>query len=191
VRPTLLGAAVVLGVLLRLALYTGDDEPEAVGGPVEAAAAGPTRSCGEGVQGRLAPNWRRLGTVVAGPLAWPYLGESYRTQPASTFASRKGRYQGQKALAVVDPGAVVRIVVPDSERGRLSLLYGSGSSEDGTNWYAVSEGTMSVTLRACRDRETQFAGGFVVAGPHCAAIDVHVRGRREPLHRLLPFGEPC
>jgi hypothetical protein len=151
----------------------------------------PKRGCDSAVFGTLASDWRQHATI-AGPLAW--LGISgYAADPPATFAVQDGRYLFKKALAVVERGALVKIVVPESERPRLSLFYSaSGTRPD--NLYAIAEGKASWALRACEDTETQFNGGFIVGGAQCAALDVFVKGKSQPIRVFIPFGtgkRPC
>jgi len=150
----------------------------------------PIRGCESAVFGTLASNWRQYATI-AGPLAW--LGISgYATDPPPTFAIQNGRYLFKKALAVVERGALVKIVVPESEWTRLSLSYGVSGRPD--NLYKISEGKSTWALRACEDTETQFNGGFIVGGAQCAALDVFVEGKNQPIRVFIPFGtgkRPC
>lgn len=172
-----------------------DDESTAQVRPAGAATfGGPARRCADRVEGELTRDWRRHpDTVTAGPLAWPYLRETYVKQPRSLFAAKQGRYQGQKALLVVDAGAVVNVAV--QARPRASLLYDPAVFND-ANLYRLSDGSKSFTFRACPDEETRFNGGFVVAGVQCLRVDVSWRTpsgvRSAPA--FLPFGtgdEPC
>jgi len=39
--------------------------------------------------------------------------------------------------------------------------------------------------------DTQFNGGFVVAGARCAHFDVRIDGRTEPFRLDVPFGAAC
>ena len=80
----------------------------------------------------------------------------------------------------------MKIVVPEPERDRLSLSYGLSGRSD--NLYALRDGKPTWALRACKDAETQFNGGFIVAGPQCAGLDVYVEGRSTPIRVMIPFG---
>jgi len=53
----------------------------------------------------------------------------------------------------------------------------------------VADGDRAVTFHSCRgsDYPTQFNGGFVVAGPRCAKLNVVASGR-EPTTLILSFG---
>jgi hypothetical protein len=156
-------------------LLTGD------GAPTDT----PIRECDSAVFGTLGSNWRENATR-AGPLSW--LGVSgYATDPPATFAEREGHYLFKKALAVVEPGALVKVEVPENERDRLSLYYSaSGTRPD--NLYEIGEGKPTWAFRACEERPTQFNGGFIVGGAQCAALDVFMEGEWKPVHVFLPFG---
>jgi hypothetical protein len=101
-------------------------------------------------------------------------------------AGRENRYEPDKVLALVRSGAVVTLEVPDDQRD-LSLLY------DPERWggrsFRVADGDRAVTFHSCRgsDYPTQFNGGFVVAGPRCAKLNVVASGR-EPTTLILSFG---
>jgi hypothetical protein len=148
----------------------------------------PIRGCDTAVFGTLGSDWRRHAVVV-GPLAW--LGtEGYASEPARHFRDRGGgRYLFQKALIVLEPRALVTVVVPVGERGRLALAYGGSSPAD--NLFELSEGEPRWSFRACADAETQFNGGFVVAGAQCAVLDISVQGRAEPMQASIGFGRQC
>jgi hypothetical protein len=172
----------------------GDDESKVPTRPAGAAVfGGPARGCADRVEGELRRGWRREGTVAAGPIAWPYVRATYAEQPRSLFAARRGRYRGQKALAVVDAAAAVNVKV--GARSPASVLYDPALFND-SNLYRLGDGAKSFTFRACSDEETQFNGGFVVARAQCLLIDVSWRapsGLRSG-RAFLPFGtgvEPC
>jgi hypothetical protein len=137
------------------------------------------------VFGSLAPNWRDTA-IVAGPLGWPGIA-GYATEPAANFRERKdSRFLFQKALAVVEAGALVKMEVPESERDRLSLAYSGSGRPD--NLYKLEEGKPTWALRACEDTRTEFNGGFIVAGAQCAHLNVYVEGRGAPIRVTIPFG---
>ena len=110
----------------------------------------------------------------------------FASQPADAFSGRNGRYFLQKALAVVEAGALVKMEVPESARDRLALSYGLSGRSD--NLYALADGHPTWALRACDDTETQFNGGFIVAGAQCAPLDVFVEGQSAPIRVTLSFG---
>jgi hypothetical protein len=191
VRYALASLCVVVGSVVSSACDSGDSgQGGQDNGTVLLTGEGvpldtPIRECGSAVFGTLAPDWREHA-AIAGPLAW--LGVSgYARDSAATFAVQDGRYFFKKALAVVERGALVKIVVPESERTRLALFYSaSGTRPD--NLYKVSEGESTWALRACEDTETQFNGGFIVGGAQCAALDVFLEGKNRPIRVFIPFG---
>jgi hypothetical protein len=172
---------------------------------VHSTASIPARSvvvgCADSVYGQLAPDWRspKRGTVVAGPIAWPYLRAN--RSAASTFAPDRGLAPGEKALAVVDVGSSIIVSIPRRERARLSLDYTNLSPRsvrgDQRALFRVSDGASSVTFRPCTRAEsmdrktTQFAGGFIVKGAQCAEIDIRVTGTMDRFRRYIPFGVPA
>jgi hypothetical protein len=191
VRYALASLCVVVGSVVSSACDSGDSgQGGQDNGTVLLTGEGvpldtPIRECDSAVFGTLAPDWREHATI-AGPLAWVGIS-GYRSDPPATFAVQDGRYIFKKALAVVERGALVKIVVPESERTRLSLFY-SASGTKADNLYEISEGKSTWALRACKETETQFNGGFIVGGAQCAALDVFVEGRSQPIRVFIPFG---
>jgi hypothetical protein len=157
-----------------------------------ATSIGP-RTCASSVSGDLGKDWRkRPGTIVVGPIAFPDLFAPSRTSPASLFAPVHGRYLAQKVLLVVNAKITVRLVIPASELMRLRLLYdpGAWNRADVRGRYRLTTGTAAAIFKAC-PTETQFNGGFLVAGRQCARVLVYVGRRGQPLAARLPFGRPC
>ena len=151
------------------------------------------RGCKTAVYGQLARRWRFSPlTVRVGAVSFLY-GRSYRSVPARELrGSGSGaarRYWSQKVLAVVDRGAITTVVIPERERGQVSLQYESSVPEPP---YRISQGTTAVKFEACPYAATQFNGGFIVARPRCVQIDVH---QNRQLNRAwIPFGtgqQPC
>jgi hypothetical protein len=153
------------------------------------------RSRAEG--GRLVA--RRGRDTVIGPLAFPYLAESYReaARPDSRRSAPPGDFNAHpvKALALVRSGTRVTLSVPPVQRSWMQLLYHPS---------AVWRGSLRVTLQACRRqhsragrrtecgwrpytacrwRNTQFNGAIYVdfdRAPHrgrCARLVVHIGGK--------------
>jgi hypothetical protein len=145
--------------------------------------------CAQTVYGQLGANWRsaRAGTVVVGPIAWPYL----RLEVNQVAI---GRSHFVKALVVVNPGRAVTLSIPisspTSERSRVSLDYTNISPR---SRFYVSQGANSVTFKPCASPagQRQFAGGFIVAGPQCAAVNVHAAGSSTSFLRFIPLGRSC
>jgi hypothetical protein len=175
-----------------------------VGAAFAAACSGPdsgeragerrfVRSCDSAVGGTLPRDWQR-SSAVAGPLTLFFFGEvreNGRVSLASPsrfdpVAGSEDRYEPDKVLALVRSGAVVTLEVPEDQRD-VSLLY------DPERWggrsFRVADGDRAVTFHSCKgsDDPTQFNGGFVVAGPRCANLNVVPSGR-EPIPIVLSFG---
>jgi len=163
------------------------------GGPLKAPTAKTLRGCRTAVYGDIDPRARSEATV-AGPLELLAGSEADRLEPDGVA----------KVLAVLRAGETVTLAVPESERGRLSLLYDMGGPGP-RRPLRLSDGVSVVRFSACARgivagtrvkgaSESQFNGGFFVRGAHCAPIEVWVEGREEPLRRWLPFGtggRPC
>jgi hypothetical protein len=181
-------------VAVSLILAAGGDESTPGDGGDAALAAEPepetVRPCKTAVFGELRPGWRKRA-VVAGPLALLFYPERRPKHFRPDVAV--------KAIAVVDAGASVTLAVPEAERQRISLLYGTGPGPHRD--FRLSDGTSSVRFSACSrsgaelpgpggypSRETQFNGGFFVRDAHCAAIEVWIEGRTSPIRRWVPFG---
>ena len=186
-----IAVALALSALVAVAAITlaaGGDESTSPDGGDAAAAAEPepeaVRGCRTAVYGELNPGWRRRA-VVAGPLALLF----YRERRPEHFRPDADI----KAIAVVRAGATVTLAVPEVERERVSLLYDFGGPRINRD-LRLSDGTSSVRFIDCASdteypgRQTQFNGGFFVRDAHCAAIEVWVEGRTDPIRRWLPFG---
>jgi hypothetical protein len=201
-RPSALAAA---GLVVALAACTAEAPAgRAVGStaapsPTTAAPTRPpgpagafVRTCESSVYGDLGDGWREQ-SVVVGPLAFVALRYAAR-QPAVDFRRRGGRYQGLKALAVVKAGATVTLTVPAAERRHLSLLYDPGAWKE-DNRYRIADGDTAVTFQSCPPAQTplgadgtQFNGGFLVAGPRCATLEVSTPQWRAPRRVTVSFG---
>jgi hypothetical protein len=195
-RVALLAFALVSAAVFSLFACGNDSTQPAQSGPLKAPEAETLRGCRTAVYGDLDPKARREATV-AGPLE---LLAGYETdRPARAFEPDGVA----KVLAVLRAGEAVTLAVPGSEHARLSLLYDFGPGP--RRPLRFSDGVSAVRFRACAKgivagtrvkgaSESQFNGGFFVRGAHCAAIDVWVEGREEPIRRWLPFGvgdRPC
>ena len=160
--------------------------------PPAASAGAFVRTCESSVYGDLGGGWRAQ-SVVAGPLTFVALRYA-ATQPAADFRPRGGRYQGLKALAVVAAGATVTLTVPAAERRHLSLLY-DPDAWDEVGGYRIADGDTAVTFQSCPPAQlpsgavgTQFNGGFLVAGPRCATLEVATPAWRTPRRVTVSFG---
>jgi hypothetical protein len=145
--------------------------------------------------------WRRR-PIRAGPLG--LVAREYARSAESDFAhvpGRPRRFDAQKLLVVVQAGRTATLAVPWRERKDIALPY------DPSKWnrpssvgYGLADGDRAATFKACAEAHlawsggvvgkwTEFNGAVVVAGARCAALDVGVPGRVEPLRRVLSFGK--
>ena len=159
-----------------------------------------TLGCAEATEGPESAGW--LGsskvTLFGGPVAWPELRYFASHVPKSSYQARRGLVQGVKALIAISLGHVVRVVIPTAERSRLSMDYTfipTRAILDGYGYFRVSDGASQVTFHSCspdshHDRQTAFAGAFLVAGPQCARVDIYTSTSSQPLLRQIPFGVP-
>lgn len=151
------------------------------------------RRCGSAQGGRLDPDWRR-DAVTVGLISF-YAFEPFPMSGRPFQPVRPGYYRPFKVLALVKTGAVVTVVVPESERQYVSLVYDQKVRPAvPRTGMRVRDGHYSVVFRACRgvDQEnTQFGGGFVVAGPRCSRLEVSVAGEDGSRDVRLPFGRSC
>jgi hypothetical protein len=152
------------------------------------------RTCDSAVGGTLPRDYER-SSAVAGPLTLFFFGQARANGrvslvPRSQFEPVAGTddlFEPFKVLAVVRPGAVVALEVPDDEP-HVSLLYDPAKLAGAP--FRVEDGDRAVTFHACANagEPTQFNGGFVVAGARCANLDV-ISGGRAPVPIVLSFGE--
>jgi hypothetical protein len=161
-----------------------------------------TVACQNSVYGQMASGWRSPanGTLIAGPLAWPYLRDIATDSGAAfphpaSYAPYHGLAPSVKALVLVNAGTTVRVSIPANERTRLSLDYTYIPTLRAMNngvYLRVADGASQVTFRACARGPgvgpTQFAGGIIVAGAQCARIDIYTSPSKRPLVRQIPFG---
>lgn len=140
--------------------------------------------CGRTISGQLPSGWRRrsAGAVVAGPIAWYAV-----RQNANHVAISRSHFV--EAIAVVDPQRSVTVSIPPAEQGRLSLDYTSVSPR---RRFHLSQGAGSVTFKPCSGPvgQTQFDGGFIVAGPQCAEVEIRPAGEA-PLLARFSLGRSC
>lgn len=137
--------------------------------------------------------WARTHAVSAGPLTLFFFQPISRLRPKLFAPVRRGHYRPIKVLAVVRAGRAVTLSVPAAERGRLSLLYAPGANRFRPAM-RVRDGMTAVRFEPCAgdsEPETQFGGGFVVAGARCASLQVSVEGEPGPLPLSVPFGRGC
>ena len=189
-RPT----PVVAALFVLAALAGCDEEPTQSSAPPSkprlTRPAETIRDCRTAVYGRLPPT-ARDHLVAVGPLAVLVVGGERRgaVEPPGPV----------KALALVRTGETVTVVVPEDERRRLSLLYDLRAGPKRP--LRLADGASSVRFSACTPseewasgrpypdpKETQFNGGFFVRVAHCAALEVWVDGRADPMSLTLGLG---
>jgi len=153
------------------------------------------RTCETSVYGTLdAPTWKKH-SIIAGPLVFYYADQFAHQAPSP---GRNGYYPGQKLLILVRRDAVATVVVPEPERGYVSLLYNPAAWND-RNAYTIEDGETAVRFKACKKGETapggasltamtQFNGGFVVSGIRCVPLEVLTAGRASAIPVTLSFG---
>jgi hypothetical protein len=155
-------------------------------GPFHVTEAAPVvRDCSTSVYGDLPADWRQH-SVSAGPLSLYPIPE----RPPERISA--GRYRPVKLIAMIQQGASATLTVPLSERSVVALAYRPPAW---TSAMRVSDGDAATTLSGCAPDETgndtQFNGGFVVAGARCAHFEVRIDGRADSLLLEIPFGAPC
>jgi len=149
------------------------------------------RDCSTSVGGDLPPDWQRY-TVAAGPLTLYYWNSSTLTRPDAFNARAPGRYSPLKILVLVRGRATVTLSVPLGERRSVALVY--GPPREWRRTMRVSDGHAATTFSGCSGSdsdETQFNGGFIVAGVQCATFDVRVGTQPDAMKLAVPFGVPC
>jgi hypothetical protein len=202
-------ALLALTVLLSLApaaCMFGESEKKATSAlpatttGTEAPQRAFVRTCETSVYGTLDSSAWERHSIIAGPLVF-YYADQYAQQSASVFApipGRNGYYTGQKLLVLVRRDAVATVVLPQSERRYVGLLYNPAAWND-HNAYRIEDGETAVRFKACKkgetlpvggplDAMTQFNGGFVVAGARCLPLEVLVRGEQGTIPVTLSFG---
>lgn len=90
--------------------------------------------------------------------------------------------------------SAVTLTVPAAERRHLALLYDPAAWK-ADNRYRLADGDTAVTFRSCPPEQTppgtdgtQFNGGFLVAGPRCATLEVSTPAWRTPRQVTVSFG---
>lgn len=105
--------------------------------------------------------------------------------------ARPGSYGAATMRIRVRAGEQATLTVPSERRAHVSLIY-TARARDRENpgaqgAYRVDDGDPAVTFRACPDQDTEFLGGFVVAGARCVPLRITEPGRPGQ-RRLLSFG---
>ncbi len=124
-------------------------------------------------------NWRK-GTLTVGPISFLNLPLYAGVSPG--WFKPKVSYEDAvfaKVLVIVRRSHEVTVSIPRRFQGDLALAYSGGTDR------LIADGETAVTFRACAPGEsqfgdhpaTQFAGGFLVAGPRCALMQVSADGQ--------------
>jgi hypothetical protein len=148
------------------------------------------RDCDSSVYGDFGPGWERR-TLWAGPLG--LVGATAGNAP-KPIRGRPGYFEPIKFVLVLENAEVATLRVANADRRHVALLYARRGGLGEWGYTRVVDGLPAVRFEACGPsevRHTQFNGGFVVDGPRCAQLEVHVRGRAEPYPLHVPFGRAC
>jgi len=189
VRPaTLVLTALLVACTGKESALTDEPRPSASSAPSKPFV----RRCDTSVYGNLGRGWRRHALIV-GPASFVGMGVLDSVSSPSAEPLDGGP---QKVLAVVETGPPVSVTItPSSE---VTLLYNPATFN---RVHKVSEGDASVRFVPCaatrspfpqaQRGETQFNGGFFVAGPVCATVEVSVKGVTPVSARLPLLGGNC
>jgi hypothetical protein len=105
--------------------------------------------------------------------------------------TRAGSYAVAEGVVRVAAGGEVTLSVAPQQRAVVSLVYSRRARNQerpgAPGAYRVADGDATVTFRACASADTEFLGGYVVAGARCVRLEVSAPGRRAARLRL-PFG---
>jgi hypothetical protein len=139
------------------------------------------------------------------------LGRRERRRLAREAASGHKLHFGLKVGAVLRTGTEMTVAVAEADRTHASMLFRPHPAGE-SGLFRVSHGVGAVKFVACRrhldpaaarrecrwtpltactGRDTQFVGGFIVAGPRCVTFEFWPRGARRPLVRRIGFGVRC
>jgi hypothetical protein len=180
---------------LMLAACGEDAAPAPTSPPGGGAVRTLVRTCETAARGS-APEFRQLTTAspaaaivfvglqCADCRAGPVTPEQRDPSYYEPFGN--GRFRLNKVLVGVATGSTVTVIVPEAERSRVALLYDTPLSLSADGLYAMTEGESQVTFEACDDPNTGFPGEFLVAGPRCVELEVHLGDAVDRV--LLPFG---
>jgi hypothetical protein len=150
------------------------------------------RDCDDSVYGDLGDDWQRR-SVRAGPF-WLVGVRGYGPQEFAAVPGRPSFYRTVKVLLLIDKAVTATIAVPPESRGLVGIQYDSRSPFWNAQSMRVRNGRYAMTFEGCSGSEiphTQFNGGFVVAGPRCARLEVAVKGRTASSLVAIPFGAAC
>lgn len=124
--------------------------------------------------------------IVVGPVVFVGAGSILRDE---IQVNQQGRAHSIKRGIRIAGHNPVLVTVKTASRREVSLLF-SRASWNGSNWYRLSEGDISVMMEPCPEREvTAWAGGFVATRPTCAHLIVRSDSDSEQV--VIPMGRSC
>jgi hypothetical protein len=123
-------------------------------------------------------------SLHAGPVTFVGLG---KVQPREVVSLSKGHYRSIKRAISFRGSSPIKIVIPKRYRTYLSLLY-DPSSWNSTDSYKVRNGDSAEKFLPCGGALTGYAGGFIVAGRHCAKLKIYVGKTSKPKRLNVSFG---
>lgn len=171
--------------VFMLAACGSDGTPASTPPPADSAARTARRTCETAAHGS-APAFHRLTTASpAAAIAFVGVPTELR-DPRYYEPLGDGRFRPVKVLVGVATGSTVTVVVPEPGRGRVALLYERPQPDSADGSYTMAEGEVEVSFEACDDPDTGFPGYFLLAGPRCVELDVHLGDEVERV--VLPFG---
>jgi hypothetical protein len=204
-RITLGVLAAVSSCALLTACWGGDsatsggESPRASERPRTVPAGTFVRTCVPIVYGGLPKHVNLRSSVIGGPVVF-YSVRQYRDYPRMFRKQADGRYFPIKQLLLVRPNTRAAVIVPESERQEVALLYDLSAVESGAHLASTEPGTPAVIFSACDAHGTsdwvQFNGSMIVLGPRCVHLDVYnVRENGaligEATRIALPYGKSC
>jgi hypothetical protein len=155
-----------------------------------------TRNCDTSQAGDIPPDWRTTHAIIAGPMTMYLLHPVANLRPSRPVRNHPGLFVVQKAIIDVPNGYTVTISVPRYARTRVALFYARDSLGRALNGPAmrIKQGQVVVTFQSCpradQETDTQFGGGFIIAGARCARLGVTVIGQGR-FTLALPAGVAC
>lgn len=181
-RSTGVGTAVSLaGCSSLTAEFTASETPTST--PKEPPDPDYVRPCDERISGQFTPGHE--SHIDVGPLTFALV-----LNYMPTFDDFTPGGTSVKARVVVQPEAVVTLVVPEREREDVALNY--NWNDRYRNGDPLEDAQRSVRFAACgSDSPRQYNGGVVVTGPRCVVLEVWVQGENAPREVRPPVGTEC
>lgn len=148
------------------------------------------RNCGTRIHG--ASPGDIATTDLIGPATFLGLSDAPLMAEDSFQAAPDGGLPPLKFVTEISGQAVGPVVVSIAERDRAGarLIY------DPAEWHgniALEDGDHTVVFEVCAGENSQYNGGFIVAGPRCVTVQVVDQGLGgDPIEVRIPFGvEDC